>query len=57
MSTTSDNAKKLTFRKYKDGETIPVKGADWIFDADHTHKCPEYLLTSPPCQASCPAGS
>ena len=56
MSTTSDNAKKLTFRKYKDGETIPARGADWIFDADHTHKCPEYVLASPPCQASCPAG-
>ncbi len=56
MSTTSDNAKKLTFRKYKDGESIQARGADWIFDADHTHKCPEYMLASPPCQASCPAG-
>lgn len=58
MSTTPDNAKKnLTFRKYKDGETSDfAKSSDWIMDADHTHKCPEYVLSSPPCQASCPAG-
>ncbi|MGO9443720.1 MAG: NAD(P)-binding protein [Thiobacillaceae bacterium] len=57
MSTTSDNAKKLTFRRYKDGETSQfAKGSDWIMDADHTHKCPEYVVASPPCQASCPAG-
>jgi len=58
MSTTSDDMKKgLTFRKFKDGETSQYrKGSDWIFDADHTHKCPEYMLSSPPCQASCPAG-
>ncbi len=56
MSTTSDNAKKLTFRKYKDGDTEVDAWNEWIFDADHTHKCPEYMLASPPCQASCPAG-
>ena len=58
MSTTSDDMKKgLTFRKFKDGETSQFrKGSDWIMDADHTHKCPEYVLSSPPCQASCPAG-
>ncbi len=58
MSTTSDDMKKgLTFRKFKDGETSQYrKGSEWIFDADHTHKCPEYVLSSPPCQASCPAG-
>ncbi len=58
MSTTSDDMKKgLTFRKFKDGETSQfAKSNDWIFDADHSHKCPEYMLSSPPCQASCPAG-
>ncbi len=58
MSTTSDDMKKgLTFRKFKDGETSQYrKGSEWIFDADHSHKCPEYMLSSPPCQASCPAG-
>ncbi len=58
MSTTSDDMKKgLTFRKFKDGETSQYRrGSEWIFDADHSHKCPEYMLSSPPCQASCPAG-
>ena len=56
MSTTSDKAKKLTFRKYKDGDNEVDAWNEWIFDADHTHKCPEYMLASPPCQASCPAG-
>ncbi len=58
MSTTSDDMKKgLTFRKFQDGESKQdVEWNEWIFDADHTHKCPEYVLSSPPCQASCPAG-
>jgi len=59
MSVTSDDMEKkaLTFRRYKDGETRDEpKGADWIMDADHTHKCPEYVLSTPPCQGSCPAG-
>lgn len=59
MSVTSDDMEKkaLTFRRYKDGETRnEPKGADWIMDADHTHKCPEYVLSTPPCQGSCPAG-
>lgn len=58
MSTTSDDMKKgLTFRRFKDGETSQYRrGSEWIFDGDHSHKCPEYMLSSPPCQASCPAG-
>ena len=59
MSVTSDDMEKkaLTFRRYKDGETRnEAKGAEWIMDADHTHKCPEYVLSTPPCQGSCPAG-
>ena len=58
MSATSDNTEKkpLTFRRYKEGEEEGSRGAEWIFDADHTHKCPEYVLSTPPCQGSCPAG-
>ena len=59
MSVTSDDMEKknLTFRRYKDGETSQSrKGSEWIMDADHTHKCPEYVLSTPPCQGSCPAG-
>jgi NADPH-dependent glutamate synthase beta subunit-like oxidoreductase len=49
-------AEKLTFRRYKDGDH---KRKDWheqIFDADHSHKCPTYQKSTPPCQASCPSG-
>jgi NADPH-dependent glutamate synthase beta subunit-like oxidoreductase/Pyruvate/2-oxoacid:ferredoxin oxidoreductase delta subunit len=58
MSATSDDLEKktLTFRRYKDGDKIGARGADWIFDSDHTHKCPEYVLSTPPCQGSCPSG-
>ncbi len=57
MSSTPEQAKNkaLTFRKFKDGDSN-VHWNEWIFDADHSHKCPEYVLSSPPCQASCPAG-
>ena len=27
-----------------------------IFDAGHSHKCPTYIQSTPPCQGSCPAG-
>ena len=46
----------LTFRRYEDGD---YKTIDWqakIFDADHSHKCPTYIQSTPPCQGSCPAG-
>jgi NADPH-dependent glutamate synthase beta subunit-like oxidoreductase/Pyruvate/2-oxoacid:ferredoxin oxidoreductase delta subunit len=46
----------LTFRRFKDGEH---QWKDWhqkIFDADHSHKCPTYIQSTPPCQGSCPSG-
>ncbi|HRH79919.1 MAG TPA: NAD(P)-binding protein [Thiobacillaceae bacterium] len=61
MSVTSKDVKKTegkTWRRYKDGESEK----DWrdnqkiIFQASWTHKCPEYVLSTPPCQGSCPAG-
>ncbi len=61
MSVTSKDVKKtegLTWRRYKDGQSE----ADWrsnqdiIFQAGWTHKCPEYVHSTPPCQGSCPAG-
>jgi len=48
--------KKLTFRRYKEDDQDWKQWQDKIFDADHSHLCPEYVLSSPPCQASCPAG-
>ncbi|MDD5240391.1 MAG: NAD(P)-binding protein [Sulfuricella sp.] len=49
-----DQAK--TFRRYKDGKSNWRSWQDKIFEADASHKCPEYVLSTPPCQGSCPAG-
>jgi NADPH-dependent glutamate synthase beta subunit-like oxidoreductase len=58
MSATLDNlpAQPLTFRRYKDGDDKPHSWQEEIFDADHTHKCPTYIQSTPPCQGSCPSG-
>jgi len=59
MSATTDTkpqGEKLTYRRYKDGDK---KWGDWtesIFQASHSHKCPTYQKSTPPCQASCPSG-
>ena len=45
-----------TFRRYKDGQESYRTWQDKIFDAGWSHKCPEYVLSTPPCQGSCPAG-
>lgn len=49
-------AKPLTFRRYKDGDHTVRRWQDEIFDADHSHKCPTYVQSTPPCQGSCPSG-
>ncbi len=58
MSGASDlaTAKPLTFRRYKDGDHKPRAWQQEIFDADHSHKCPTYIQSTPPCQGSCPSG-
>lgn len=57
MSITSgDTEKSLNFRRYKDNDHDWKRWQDKIFDAGHTHLCPEYVLSTPPCQGSCPAG-
>ncbi|MBA4177681.1 MAG: glutamate synthase [Leptothrix sp. (in: Bacteria)] len=58
MSTTPGNvtAQPLTFRRYKDGDSKPLPWQEEIFDADHSHKCPTYIQSTPPCQGSCPSG-
>ena len=48
--------KAITFRRYKDGDNKVGAWQEKIFDADHSHKCPTYIQTTPPCQGSCPAG-
>ncbi len=54
--TDTAQAKPLTFRRYKDGDHKPLAWQEEIFDADHSHKCPTYIQSTPPCQGSCPSG-
>lgn len=49
-------AKPLTFRRFKDGDSKHRPWQEEIFDADHSHKCPTYVQSTPPCQGSCPSG-
>jgi NADPH-dependent glutamate synthase beta subunit-like oxidoreductase len=55
MATSRDD-KKLTFRKFEDGDYKWDKWTDAIFEGDHSHKCPTYVHRTPPCQGSCPSG-
>ena len=48
--------KPLSFRRYKEGDHKPLAWQQEIFDADHSHKCPTYIQSTPPCQGSCPSG-
>jgi NADPH-dependent glutamate synthase beta subunit-like oxidoreductase len=52
----SVKAQPLNFRRYKDGDAKPLPWQQEIFDADHSHKCPTYIQSTPPCQGSCPSG-
>lgn len=59
MSVSPDKLNKpkiMNFRRYKDGQNQFRSWQDKIFDAGWTHKCPEYVLSTPPCQGSCPSG-
>ncbi len=44
------------FRRYQDGESKPRAWQDEIFKAGWSHKCPTYVLRTPPCSGSCPSG-
>jgi glutamate synthase (NADPH/NADH) small chain len=55
MATSRDD-KKLTFRKFEDGDNTWDQWTDAIFEGDHSHKCPTYVHRTPPCQGSCPSG-
>ena len=45
-----------TFRKFQDGDQAWHSWEAQIFKEDASHKCPTYVLRTPPCQASCPSG-
>ncbi len=47
---------KQSYRRYKEGDQKFVRWQDKIFQGDWSYKCPTYVLSSPPCQGSCPAG-
>ncbi|MBI5163121.1 MAG: NAD(P)-binding protein [Magnetospirillum sp.] len=44
------------YRRYKDGDATPGTWGEVIFQAGWSHKCPTYILRTPPCSASCPSG-
>jgi NADPH-dependent glutamate synthase beta subunit-like oxidoreductase/Pyruvate/2-oxoacid:ferredoxin oxidoreductase delta subunit len=44
------------YRRYKDGDSEPSSWQDVIFKAGWSHKCPTYVLRTPPCSGSCPSG-
>ena len=48
--------RKLSYRRYKDGDTEWDDLQERIFVADTSYKCPTYVHRTPPCQGSCPAG-
>jgi len=47
---------KLTWRRFRDGDSDWGKLTDKIFVQDTSHKCPTYVHKTPPCQGSCPSG-
>ncbi len=56
-ATTEIQTEKLTFRKYKEGDSTEYKRLqDKIFQASWSYKCPTYVQSTPPCQGSCPSG-
>jgi NADPH-dependent glutamate synthase beta subunit-like oxidoreductase len=55
-ATTEPTGKPLNFRRYKDGDTKVRSWQEEIFDGDHSHKCPTYIQSTPPCQGACPSG-
>ena len=57
MSTNAERpVEKLDYRRYKEGDHTWKDFRQKIFDADHSHKCPTYIQSTPPCQGSCPSG-
>lgn len=46
----------LTWRRYKEGDHSPPAWREQIFQSSWSHKCPTYVLRTPPCQGSCPSG-
>ncbi|RPH59022.1 MAG: FAD-dependent oxidoreductase [Burkholderiales bacterium] len=57
MSTNAERpVEKTSYRRYEEGDRTWKDFRQKIFDADHSHKCPTYIQSTPPCQGSCPSG-
>jgi glutamate synthase (NADPH) small chain len=56
MATPSEEMKKITWRRYEDGDNQWEDWGDKIFREDTSYKCPTYINRTPPCQGSCPSG-
>ncbi|MDD3448583.1 MAG: NAD(P)-binding protein [Gammaproteobacteria bacterium] len=56
MATSSDDIKKITNRKFKDGDNEHYAWNRWLFKGDESYRCPTYVHRTPPCQGSCPSG-
>lgn len=56
MSAKPEQPAALSFRRFRDGDNQVKSWREWIFDGDHSYKCPTYIQSTPPCQGSCPAG-
>ncbi|MEW5902845.1 MAG: NAD(P)-binding protein [Pseudomonadota bacterium] len=56
MSATTETPQKLTFRRFKDGDSKIRRWNEKIFQSSWSYKCPTYIQSTPPCQGSCPAG-
>jgi len=56
MNENTPNARPLSFRRFKDGDSRHVPWNKYIFQASHSYKCPTYIQSAPPCQGSCPSG-
>ncbi|MDM8568047.1 NAD(P)-binding protein [Thiotrichales bacterium HSG1] len=56
MSEQTTSESKLSFRRFKDGDSKHYAWKDNIFQAGWSYKCPTYVHRTPPCQGSCPAG-
>ncbi len=44
------------YRRYKEGDYEVHAWPEEIFQASWSHKCPTYVLRTPPCSGSCPSG-
>ena len=48
MAASEEQAQKLTFRKYEEGDSQWQDFKKQIFNEDNSHKCPTYVHRTPP---------